>query len=107
MNSKQDFQITISAELYQQLTQKLNHQSVNTYVNQLIVSDLSKDENFETKNIIGKIINQANIFQTDHLVLVSGIYYQYVINPLSNQQSFEQCVISGANGNQLEITPIN
>lgn len=107
MDSKKEIKIKLSNKLLDQVNQKLTGQSIDTYINKLIDDDLSQNDNFETKNIIGKVINQAAIFQDDHLILVSGIYYQYVINPLSTLKEFNQCVISSANGNQLEITPIN
>ncbi|MCF6515233.1 hypothetical protein GSH19_03580 [Lactobacillus sp. S2-2] len=107
MDSKKEIKITLSNELFNQVDKKLKNQSIDTYINKLIMNDLSENDNFETKNIIGKIVNQDNIFKDEHLILVSGIYYQYVVNPLSNQSNFIQCVISSANGNQLEITPIS
>ena len=108
-NDKKDkrFLLRLDQSLYDQLAEEANR--ANQSVNMFIVSLLSENhgtKSFENRQIIGKTVSGSDVNMENGLVLVTGIYYRYLINDNSDVDDKAKYAVIEANGNILTLQKI-
>ena len=82
--------------------------SLNSYLTKLLEAGAQPDT-FEERQIVGQIISGENFDLFNRLVLVSGIYYRYLIDNAATAKVDRQYVVIEATGNILtlrELKPV-
>ncbi|GEL14728.1 toxin-antitoxin system HicB family antitoxin [Pediococcus cellicola] len=107
-NSKDKrFLLRMDQSLYDRLAEEADraNQSVNMYIVSLLSANHGT-KNFEKRQIIGKTVLGKDINPDNGLVLVSGIYYRYLINDNSEVDATAEYAVIEANGNILTLQKI-
>jgi hypothetical protein len=100
------FLLRLNQKLYEKLQSEADDQGRS--VNAHIVNILDKKNapaTFEKRQIIGKVISGADL-SDNGLVLVTGIYYRYLLDDNGNVDAGGQYAIIEANGNILTLRKI-
>lgn len=108
-NDKKDkrFLLRLDQSLYDRLAEEANraNQSVNMYIVSLL-SENHGTKSFENRQIIGKTVSGSDVNMENGLVLVTGIYYRYLINDNSDVDDKAKYAVIEANGNILTLQKI-
>ncbi|GAB5053326.1 toxin-antitoxin system HicB family antitoxin [Pediococcus ethanolidurans] len=101
------FLLRLDQALYDRLALEANraNQSVNMYIVSLL-SENHGTKSFENRQIIGQTVSGADVNMDNGLVLVSGIYYRYLINDNSEVDDKAKYAVIEANGNILTLQKI-
>lgn len=100
------FLLRLDQKLYERLQSEADEQgrSVNAHIVN-ILNRTNTPATFEKRQIIGKVIAGKDLSQSG-LVLVSGIYYRYLLDDNGNVVEDAQYAIIEANGNILTLRRI-
>ncbi|EEI20097.1 hypothetical protein G8J22_00786 [Lentilactobacillus hilgardii] len=106
-NTEKRFLLRLSQQLYEKLAAEATekNKSVNAYIVSLL-EDAEGDTNFEHRQFIGRAIAGKNIYVESGLVMVSGIYYRYLIDDNSHVDKRARYTVIEANGNILTLRKI-
>ncbi|MDV7693405.1 toxin-antitoxin system HicB family antitoxin [Pediococcus parvulus] len=101
------FLLRLDQSLYDRLAEEANraNQSVNMYIVSLL-SENHGTKSFENRQIIGKTVSGSDVNMENGLVLVTGIYYRYLINDNSDVDDKAKYAVIEANGNILTLQKI-
>ncbi|HBO48199.1 MULTISPECIES: toxin-antitoxin system HicB family antitoxin [Pediococcus] len=101
------FLLRLDQSLYDRLAEEANraNQSVNMYIVSLL-SENHGTKSFENCQIIGKTVSGSDVNMENGLVLVTGIYYRYLINDNSDVDDKAKYAVIEANGNILTLQKI-
>ena len=101
------FLLRLDQSLYDRLAEEANraNQSVNMYIVSLLSENHGK-KSFENRQIIGKTVSGSDVNMESGLVLVTGIYYRYLINDNSDVDDKAKYAVIEANGNILTLQKI-
>lgn len=101
------FLLRLDQSLYDRLAEEANraNQSVNMYIVSLL-SENHGTKSFENRQIIGKTVSGSDVNIENGLVLVTGIYYRYLINDNSDVDDKAKYAVIEANGNILTLQKI-
>lgn len=101
------FLLRLDQSLYDRLAEEANraNQSVNMYIVSLL-SENHGTKSFENRQIIGKTVSGLDVNMENGLVLVTGIYYRYLINDNSDVDDKAKYAVIEANGNILTLQKI-
>ena len=101
------FLLRLDQSLYDRLAEEANraNQSVNMYIVSLL-SENHGTKSFENRQIIGKTVSGSDGNMENGLVLVTGIYYRYLINDNSDVDDKAKYAVIEANGNILTLQKI-
>ncbi|MFD1124620.1 toxin-antitoxin system HicB family antitoxin [Lentilactobacillus raoultii] len=101
------FLLRLSNQLYDQLAAEATEKdkSVNAYIVSLLEA-AENQTNFEHRQFIGQAIPGKDIFIESGLVLVSGIYYRYLIDDNGRVDKHARYTVIEANGNILTLRKI-
>ena len=102
--------LRIAPELHEILAEQAAQEgrSLNSYLTKLLEAGAQPDT-FEERQIVGQIISGENFDLFNRLVLVSGIYYRYLIDNAATAKVDRQYVVIEATGNILtlrELKPV-
>lgn len=100
------FLLRLDQKLYERLQSEADEQgrSVNAHIVN-ILNRTNTPSTLEKRQIIGKVIAGKDLSQSG-LVLVSGIYYRYLLDDNGNVVEDAQYAIIEANGNILTLRRI-
>lgn len=84
---------------------KTENRSINSYIARLLEKDVTKNT-LETRQFVGQVVEGRQITPENGLVLVSGIYYRYLIEGNAAVNAAGQYAIIEANGNILTLREI-
>ncbi|MGX4763458.1 toxin-antitoxin system HicB family antitoxin [Holzapfeliella sp. JNUCC 72] len=104
-----EFTIQLDEKTYEQAVQIANSKNltVSEYVRRLVVENLP-NPSFESRQIIGRIIQGSKLDEVNNLVEVSGIYYRYHLeNPYQNELKQYDYQIINNDGNQLYLKQLH
>lgn len=100
-----EFSIQLDEQTYEQVVQVAQSKklSVSDYVRRLVVDHLP-NPSFESRQIIGRVIQGVKLDEKNNLVEVSGIYYHYHLeNPYQSELKHYDYQITNNDGNQLYL----
>lgn len=106
-DEKKRFLLRLDQQLYDQLSQAADQEnrSINAHI-ETILHKATQGDNFEQRQIIGQVINGAQINADNGLVTVTGIYYRYLISDNSTVEPTSQYAVVDAVGNILTLQKI-
>lgn len=106
-NDKKRFLLRVDQDLYEQLAKEASdaNRSINAHIETILQKE-TQGQNFEQRQIIGQVINGNQINSENGLVLITGIYYRYLISDNSEVEATAQYAVIDAVGNILTLQKI-
>lgn len=96
--------LRITPELHDLLAEQaaVEGRSLNSYLIKILEAG-AQPETFEERQIVGQVISGDQFDLVNRLVLVSGIYYRYLIDNAASAKFDRQYVVIEATGNILTL----